>query len=186
MIRGDGHDQQAPAGSADSYLCLGPGWSKAANTPFRRHKTWVHEGGISTPLLAHWPAGIKNAGVSVDQVGHVVDILPTVFDLVGLDATQSGVENQPQFPGISLRPTLQETSVETERTVWWLHEGNRAIRVGDMKLVAAKDEPWQLYDMSQDRAEMTDLSATHADRVRQLQEKWETITAEMEQLRSRE
>lgn len=185
MIRGDGHNPQAPAGSASSYLCLGPGWSKAANTPFRRHKTWVHEGGIATPLIAHWPAGIKTPGISVDQVGHVVDILPTVFDLVGLDAAQPQMENQPRFPGVSLRPSLLEPSHQIERTIWWLHEGNRAIRVGDLKLVSAKDEPWQLYDMSRDRAEMTDLSGTQVDRVRQLQDKWEAITADMEQLRGR-
>src|SRR4029077_748069 len=58
MVRGDGHDPQAAPGSAKTPLCLGPGFSSAANPPFRRHKTWVHEGGISTPLIAHWPRGI--------------------------------------------------------------------------------------------------------------------------------
>ena len=62
MVRGEGHDPNAPPGSAASFLCLGPGWSSAANTPFRRHKTWVHEGGISTPLIVHWPQGIATPG----------------------------------------------------------------------------------------------------------------------------
>ena len=73
MVRDDGHDQTAPAGSAGTHLCLGPGWSTVANTPFRRHKTWVHEGGISTPLIVHWPRGIAARGELRRDPGHVID-----------------------------------------------------------------------------------------------------------------
>jgi len=83
MVRTDGHDPEASPGSAASYLCLGPGWSTCSNTPFRRHKTWVHEGGISTPLIVHWPAGIHPRGELRHSPGHVIDLVPTILDVVG-------------------------------------------------------------------------------------------------------
>lgn len=131
MIRGDGHDATAPLGSGDSYLCLGPGWSCAANTPFRRHKTWVHEGGISTPLIAHWPAGIKTPGQFRHQASHVIDLAPTLVELAG-GIWQVYEEDQPNRPGISLATTLQKDT-DHERTLWWLHEGNAALRQGNFK-----------------------------------------------------
>ena len=82
MVRNGGHDPLAAAGSAASYLCLGPGFSSACNTPFRRHKTWVHEGGISTPLIAHWPAGIPSRGELRTTPSHVIDIVPTILDVL--------------------------------------------------------------------------------------------------------
>jgi arylsulfatase A-like enzyme len=84
MVRGDGHDPAAPMGSAKSFLCLGPGWSSSSNTPLRRHKTWVHEGGISTPLIAHWPAGIAARGELRHTPAHLIDIMPTVLELAGV------------------------------------------------------------------------------------------------------
>ena len=79
LVRGDGHEASAPDGSADKFLCLGPGWSSAANTPVRRHKTWVHEGGIATPLIAHWPQGIAARGELRHNPGHVIDVVPTIL-----------------------------------------------------------------------------------------------------------
>nr|WP_315852962.1 arylsulfatase [Candidatus Laterigemmans baculatus] len=179
MVRDDGHDPAAPPGSAASYLCLGPGWSTVANTPFRRHKTWVHEGGIATPLIAHWPAGISAAGRVTDEPGHVIDLVPTILELTGLPPIDSGSDAAaPQLPGASLLRVLKGDAAEagdaepTERTLWWLHEGNRAIRAGDWKLVAAKGEPWELYDLSRDRTETVDLAAEHPERVRELEEQW--------------
>ena len=72
-------------GSADTYLCLGPGWSTTCNTPFRRHKTWVHEGGCATPFIAHWPKGIAARNELRRTPAHVVDLVPTVLDLAGID-----------------------------------------------------------------------------------------------------
>ena len=83
MVRGEGHDPDARVGSAKTYLCLGPGFSSAANTPFRRHKTWVHEGGISTPFIVHWPAGIAAKNELRSTATHVIDIAPTVLELAG-------------------------------------------------------------------------------------------------------
>ena len=85
MIRGDGHDTTAPFGSAMTHLCLGPGWSTAANTPFRYHKTWTHEGGTATPLFVSWPRVLQGGGWC-DQVGHVIDLWPTLCEAAGLDA----------------------------------------------------------------------------------------------------
>ena len=88
MVRDDGHDPAAPAGSSATHLCLGPGWSTVANTPFRRHKTWVHEGGISTPLIVHWPKGISARGELRRDPGHVIDLVPTIRELAGTAPTR--------------------------------------------------------------------------------------------------
>jgi arylsulfatase len=186
MIRGDRHDPAAAAGSADTFLCLGPGWSRAANTPFRRHKTWVHEGGIATPLVVHWPAGISAAGDVRDAaVGHVIDIAPTIVELAGGTwPDKDGGSPRPTAPGRSLVPTFQQNATIERDMLWWLHEGNRAIRAGDWKLVAARDQPWELYNLANDRAENHDLTADEPERAKELQRRWEETTAEFQRLSS--
>ncbi|MGL6196367.1 MAG: sulfatase-like hydrolase/transferase, partial [Thermoguttaceae bacterium] len=102
LVRGDGHDKTAEPGSGKSFLSLGPGWSTASNTPFRRHKIWNQEGGISTPFIVHWPNGIKNSGSFRNDVGHVVDIVPTILEIVGAERAETfGGEPVPEFPGVS-------------------------------------------------------------------------------------
>ena len=173
MVRDGGHDPSAEPGSAATYLCLGPGFSSACNTPFRRHKTWVHEGGISTPLIVHWPAGIKAKGEFRRSPAHVVDIVPTILDILEVEAPpQWEGEPIPPRPGRSLKPALAEDVTIQRDSLWWLHEGNRAIRVGDWKLVAAKGAPWELYDLRTDRAESRNLAAEHPDKVRELEQAW--------------
>jgi arylsulfatase A-like enzyme len=177
MVRHGGHDPQAAPGSAATYLCLGPGFSSAANTPFRRHKTWVHEGGISSPLIVHWPQGIAARGELRKTPAHVVDIVPTVLELAGV-AWPEQVEGVavPAPAGKSLVPALAgDVTIERE-SLWWLHEGNRAVRVGDWKLVAAKGEPWALYDLATDRAEQIDLASKQPDRVQALELAWQSQT----------
>ena len=101
----------AAPGSAKTYLCLGPGFSSACNTPFRRHKTWVHEGGISTPLIAHWPAGIHAKGDLRHTAGHFIDIVPTVLELAGVENRTSGTASlSPRRPGRSLVRRLRRGS----------------------------------------------------------------------------
>jgi arylsulfatase len=173
MVRDGGHDPQSPPGSAASYLCLGPGFSSAANTPFRRHKTWVHEGGISTPLVVHWPRGIAARGELRHTPAHAIDIVPTILELAGTDKPKQWEgEPIPPAPGRSLVPALAADVTIERDCLWWLHEGNRAIRVGDWKLVAAKGDPWELYDLRTDRAESDNLAEVHPEKVKELKGLW--------------
>jgi arylsulfatase A-like enzyme len=175
MVRDDGHDPAAPAGSWATHLCLGPGWSTVANTPFRRHKTWVHEGGISTPLIVHWPRGIRARGELRRDPGHVIDVVPTILELAGTSPLASEqAPAAPARPGLSLVPAFARDGAVKHDELWWQHEGNRAIRVGDWKLVAAgKDGPWELYDLGKDRTETHDLANEQRERVRELARRWE-------------
>ena len=174
MVRHGGHDRQAAPGSAATYLCLGPGFSSASNTPFRRHKTWVHEGGISTPLVVQWPAGIRARVELRHTPAHLIDIVPTILDVVGIDkpAEWDG-EPIPPAPGRSLVPAFHQDVTLKRDSLWWLHEGNRAIRVGDWKLVAAKDDPWELYDLRTDRAESHNLAQERPEKAKQLEALWD-------------
>ena len=186
MVRDDGHDPTAPPGSADSYLCLGPGWSTVANTPFRRHKTWVHEGGCATPLIIHWPAGIQAKNQLRHTPGHVVDLVPTIRELARLDPDGRELPDRdslaPPRHGRSLVPVFQRDQPERDRLLWWLHEENRAVRVGDWKLVAAKGDPWELYDLGEDRCETSNLAAEHPGRVEELYQVWEAQWEELQKL----
>ena len=177
MVRDDGHDPSAPPGSADSHLCLGPGWSTVANTPFRRHKTWVHEGGIATPLIVHWPNGIASRGEVRHNPGHVIDVLPTILDVAGGPRLEtSDGPGIPARPGKSLVPAFARDGTVPHDALWWAHEGNRAIRVGDWKLVAAhQDGPWELYDLATDRTETRNLARQHPEKVRGLAEHWQRL-----------
>ncbi|MDC3224534.1 arylsulfatase [Mariniblastus sp.] len=174
MVRNGGHDPLASPGSAATYLCLGPGFSSACNTPFRRHKTWVHEGGISTPLIAHWPAGITPRGELRRTPSHVIDIVPTIFDVLEIKKPKNwNGKPIPPAPGKSLLPAFAKDVTIQRDSLWWFHEGNRAIRVGDFKLVAAKNDPWELYDLGDDRAESKNLIAQYPDKAADLKEQWE-------------
>lgn len=179
MVRGEGHDPKAPMGSASTFLCLGPGFSSAANTPFRRHKTWVHEGGISTSFIAHWPAGISARGGLRTNPAHVVDIVPTVLDVAGVKrpTTVNGME-VPPAPGHSLVPVFKKDGTVKHESIWWMHEANRALRMGDWKIVASgKDSPWELYDLSKDRGEINNLAGQFPDKVKEMAQQWEKETA---------
>lgn len=177
MVRNGGHDPAAPPGSAASYLCLGPGFSSACNTPFRRHKTWTHEGGIATPLIVHWPAGIAARGELRHTPGHVIDFVPTALELAGIQKPQEwNGEPIPQSPGRSLVPALAKDVTIPRDSLWWLHDGHRALRVGDWKLVAAKGDAWELYDLKTDRAEQHNLAAKSPDKVQELAALWQAQT----------
>lgn len=168
-----GHQPGSAIGTRESHRCLEIGWANAANTPFRENKIWAHEGGIATPLLARWPAGITARGAWSAQTGHVIDLLPTFLELAGAayPAALAGRALTP-LAGQSLVPALRG-GPPAPRTLAWEHEGNRAIRVGDWKLVAAFGQPWELHDLARDRAETQNLAATQPDKVRELAAVWQ-------------
>lgn len=179
--RGDKHDPRAAPGSAGSFLCLGPGWSSASNAPFRLHKCWVHEGGIATPLVVHWPRGIAARGEFRHTLGHVIDLAPTIVELAGGQwPPQHAGKPVPPPPGKSLVPAFANDVDSLHKELWWLHEGNRAIRAGDWKLVSVGSGPWELYDMKTDRSETKNLAGAHPDKIRQLEEAWNRLTREFQ------
>ena len=173
MNRADKHTIGAVPGSADTYLCLGPGWSSAANTPFRLHKTWVHEGGIATPLVVHWPKGIEEANAFRNMPAHIIDIAPTMLELAG--ANPSELNGRHKAPGISLVPFLSQDD-RTERTpLFFHHEQKKALRHGDWKITTIEENgKWELYNLSVDRGETHNLAEENPEKLRELISLWET------------
>lgn len=174
MVRADGHDPQASPGSAATYLCLGPGWSTCCNTPFRRHKTWTHEGGIATPLIAHWPQGISDHGGIRTSPAHMIDIAPTLIELTQTQRFEKwNGRDVPTPPGQSMVPLFGQVKTPEPRTLWWSHEANHAIRVGDWKaVVSGENAPWELYNLAQDRSEESNLAIKHPDKLIELVTEW--------------
>ncbi|MEN6425528.1 MAG: arylsulfatase [Phycisphaerales bacterium] len=160
-------------GPADTYIGYGRNWANVSNTPFREYKHWVHEGGISTPLICHWPAGIEARGALCHNPGHLIDLMATCVEVSGATypAEHRGQTIQP-MEGVSLAPALRGESLK-ERAIFWEHEGNRAVRKGKWKLVSKHPGGWELYDIDADRTEMHDLASKNPDRVQELRTLWE-------------
>ncbi|MBB5031513.1 arylsulfatase [Prosthecobacter vanneervenii] len=167
-------------GGPNDYIAYGEAWANVSNTPHREYKHFVHEGGISTPLIAYWPAGLPEAqrGRIESQPGHLIDIMATCVDVAGAKypAEVEGRSIQP-LEGVSLMPVLQKSAHDDTRSIFWEHEGNRAHRMGPWKLVAKEDQPWELYDISKDRAEQHDLASEEPDRVRSMAAAWDAWAA---------
>ncbi len=163
------------AGPADTAIGYGRGWATVSNTPFREYKHWVHEGGISTPLIAHWPDKIMRQGELETTPGHLVDLMATAVDISGATYPQQFHNGQAIKPmeGKSLVPAFLGQPIERE-AIYWEHEGNRAVRVGDYKLVAkgAKGK-WELYNIALDRSEQNDLCIEKPFMTKKLAELWE-------------
>ncbi len=158
------------AGGPDSYMSYGRGWANASNTPFRMFKHWVHEGGISTPLIARWPGVVRSPGGFTDTVGHVIDLMATCCDAAGIQYPRMH-NGHPIVPleGKSLVPIIAGGSESGHEMLFWEHEGNRAVREGHWKLVSKYPQgTWELYDLSRDRCELHDLAGEQPDRVTRL------------------
>ncbi|MBN1125322.1 MAG: sulfatase-like hydrolase/transferase [Sedimentisphaerales bacterium] len=162
--------KDSPAGSPDSYTSYGRCWANASNTPFRMFKHWVHEGGVSTPLIAHWPGVVNDKGTLTDQTGHVVDLMATCCDAAGVSYPKSyNGQTITPLEGRSLIPVFKGQQREGHAMIFWEHEGNRAVRQGDWKLVSRfPDNKWELYNVKVDRSELNDISQQHPDRVNEL------------------
>jgi arylsulfatase A-like enzyme len=174
-------------GPADTFLGYAMEWANASNTPFRMFKHWSHEGGISTPLIVHWPAGIKARGEFRDQPSQLVDIMATCVALGGkiYPEEYEGNKIHPMAGG-SLVPSFRDQPLDKE-FLYWEHEGNRAIRKGKWKLVSRAcrwphdhEEHdvlpvrfWELYDLEADRTENHDLASQYPDMVKELSAKWQ-------------
>jgi arylsulfatase len=153
----------------------GLAWANASNTPFRKYKKWTHEGGISTPLIAHWPDVIKSRGQLIHQPGHIIDIMATCVDVSkGIYPRQFRGHKIPAMEGESLLPLFQGRAAQREKPLFWEHEGNWAVRDGKWKLVCdGPDGPWELYDMKAGRTETNNLSGEHPQKVADLAGKWQ-------------
>ena len=168
-----GRTQGDPSQSGSQWFC-GESWAYAQNTPFRLYKHFNHEGGISTPLIAHWPAGIAAKNELRRQPGHVIDVMATVVDVAGA-AYPKEFNGKPILPmeGRSLVPAFADRPIERE-ALYWEHEGNAAVRVGDLKLVRrGRDGPWELFDLKADRTEQHDLASARPEKIRELAALWQ-------------
>lgn len=165
-------------GPADTYIGYGKNWANVSNTPFREYKHWVHEGGISTPLIAHWPAGIRAKNELRHQPGHLIDLMATCVDVSGASYPDhyKGERIKP-MEGKSLIPVFENKTIKRD-ALYWEHEGNRAVRAGKWKLVAKgragqDDVVWELYDIEADRSELHDLAAQEPERLKEMVGLWQ-------------
>ncbi len=162
-------------GGPDSFQSYGIGWAQASNTPFRRYKSWVHEGGIATPLIVHGPGRVA-AALNNDYVGHVMDLMPTCLELAGAEYPK----NRQPLDGKSLAPAFKKQNGKGHERLYWEHEGNRAIREKEWKLVWDREvKRWELFNLEQDRTEQVDQSEVHPDKVKKLEKEWENWAKEL-------
>jgi arylsulfatase len=159
-------------GQPGTYHSYGSGWANACNTPWRLYKHYTHEGGISTPSIAHWPAGLKARAGGVDnQPWHFIDVLPTL-------AAVGGAKTPLETAGVNMAPMLQGRKVN-RGPLFWEHEGSRAVRDGKWKITAVYPKgEWELYDIEADRTEQVNLAAKHPSRVKRMAAQWETWARE--------
>jgi arylsulfatase len=157
-----GNSPDVSPGAEETFQSYGPAWAMASNTPFRRYKHFAHEGGIAAPCIIRWPKRKLEGGVD-SSVHHVIDIMPTLIDLT--EATYPP-DKTPLEGGSLFRN-------HPDRGICFEHEGNRAIRRKQWKLVAEYNKPWELYDLNADRGETKNLAADHPDRVRDLSAEYE-------------
>ncbi|MGD8240858.1 MAG: sulfatase-like hydrolase/transferase, partial [Armatimonadota bacterium] len=160
-------------GGEETYQSYGVPWANVSNTPFRLYKHWVHEGGIATPLIMHWPDEVQARGELRHQTAQLPDIMATCINVAGATyPKERGMKRIAPLEGYSMTPILEDKPTARE-ALYWEHEGNCAIRQGQWKLVKRFPGDWELYDMEADRTEMNDLAAEEPERVRELADLWQ-------------
>lgn len=168
-------EKAVPPGPADSFTSYRRPWANASNTPFRLYKHWVHEGGISTPFIASWPAVIKNRNSLHHERAHIIDLMATILDAAGgtYPTTYQGRQIHP-LEGKSLMAAFRGKRRQLHDAIYWEHEGNKAISRGQWKLVSRYPDRWQLFNLEEDRTELNDLSDNRAALVKELAAQWQT------------
>lgn len=163
-----GNNPALMPGPENTYQSYGTAWANLSNAPFRLYKHWIHEGGISTPLIFHWPAGISEKNAVRHSPGYLPDIMATLLDITATDypAQWQGHSIAP-LEGHSLRPAF-DAELQARPPMFWEHEGNAAVRIGNWKLVRKFPDPWELYDMASDRTELNNLAAREPARVQDM------------------
>jgi arylsulfatase A-like enzyme len=167
-----GNSPEVIPGGEDTYCSYGVPWANVSNTPFRFYKSWVHEGGIATPFIVHWPRGIAAKGQLRHQPAQLPDVMATFLEIAGVEypATCHGLDIKP-LEGFSMVPTFSDQPTQRD-ALFFEHMGNRAVRRGKWKLVAERDGDWELYDLEADRSETHDLSDAHPDLVEELKTRY--------------
>ncbi len=170
-----------------SYWTYDASWAHAGNTPFRLYKQNQHEGGISSPLIVHWPEGLKtNPGSVTDQPGHLIDFMATFIDLADTDyPRQIGDRTIDPLQGKSLLPIFQGKQRPPHKSLYFHFGTDRALRQGPWKLVSAKLGKWELYNLENDRTELHDLSAEHPERVAKMAQEWFGLAENVDRLKGR-
>jgi arylsulfatase len=169
----NGRSEGDPSDPTSTWYC-GESWAHLENTPFRRYKHFNHEGGIATPLIVHWPARIAGHGEYRAQPGHLIDIMPTLVEVASARYPSSfNGHDILKMEGRSLVPAFDNQPI-TRDALYWEHEGNAAVRVGDWKLVRqGRNNPWELYNIVADRTELNNLVKAEPARAKELAAKWE-------------
>jgi arylsulfatase A-like enzyme len=171
------------AGPADTWMAYGEEWANVSNTPFRLYKQWVHEGGIASPLIVQWPVGIAAKGILNRQLSHLIDIMPTCLEIAGVGYPQKFNGNIIQAEeGVSLVPAFTNKTIIRD-FMFWEHSANRAIRMGEWKLVAkvktqkkfipSDENAWELYNMEKDPSETNNLAKKYPEKVKEMEARWE-------------
>jgi arylsulfatase len=169
-----GNNPEVMPGEENTYQSYGQCWANLSNTPFRLYKHWVHEGGIATPFIVHWPERVTDKGALRHAPAQLPDVMATIVEATGAPylSERNGLSVPPMEGGSLL--SVFEQDGDRGRPLFWEHEGNSSVRLGQWKLVKRYPGDWELYDIDADRTELNDLAAVHPERVAELSAMYET------------
>jgi arylsulfatase len=176
-----GNDPEIMPGPENTYQSYGMNWANASNTPYRQFKKYDHEGGIKTPMIAHWPMAIKQPGEIIESPAHLVDLLPSILEVTNtsLPVMSHGKETM-KVDGVSLRNILLGEEAQTKReSLFFHHSAGRALRQGGWKIVSKTKKKWELYNLKKDPVELRDLAEENPERLQQMIKVWNDLSQKM-------